>query len=41
MSLQDKVNSIKEIVTLIVTLLPKVVDTILEVILLIKESKAA
>lgn len=39
MSLADKVTSIKDIVSLVVSLLPKVVDTIIEIIALIKDAK--
>lgn len=40
MALVDKVNAIKELVSLVVTVLPKFVDVIIEICSLIREAKA-
>ena len=41
MSLSEKANLIKDIVSLIVTMLPKFVDAVLEIITAIRELKTA
>ena len=41
MSVADKIETVKQIVNLIVTMLPKLVDVVIEVITLIKGLKDA
>lgn len=39
MSLSDKVNAIKEIVSLVVSILPRIVDVLVEICTLVREAK--
>lgn len=40
MSLAEKANQIKELISLVVTILPKIVDLIVEICALLKEVKS-